>query len=195
MGSSTARMRCPVPSDVSIVNLQSHMHARGFSFSANVVDPARGTPVIMYETTKWIEPPVQSFDPFLMLHEGQMIETRCDYASHEARTIGYGPHSTDEMCQLIGPYFPRDERLEACADAFGKYAAEWIGQGFSDGVTTRSCLECAPEVGGYEYTACIVDACPAISAQVSAVVRCELAHGAGACVTQMEALSQASCSD
>jgi hypothetical protein len=195
MGTSTARVRCPVQSKVSLVNLQSHMHARGTSFSAITTDASKGTPLVMYETTKWIEPPVQSFDPFLMLHEGQTIEIRCDYASHEPRTIGYGPQSTDEMCQLIGPYFPRDERLEACADAHGEYAAEWIGQGLSDGVTTRSCLECAPQIGGHEYAACIFDACPAISARVSAAVRCQLARGAGTCAAQMEALSQASCSD
>ncbi len=107
--------------------------------------------------------------------------------------IPYGPNSTDEMCQLIGPYFPRDERFEACAQAGGDYAAEWVGQGLSDGATTRNCLECAPAVGSHEYVGCIFDACPAIADRVSAVVRCEQIRGAGVCDAEKSALSLANC--
>jgi len=192
IGASTARMRCPVSSDVFIANLQSHMHGRGLLFSASALDPQAQTSNIMYETKKWLEPPVQGYEPYLALHAGQSIETRCDYENTETRTIGYGLLSTDEMCQLIGPYFPRDERLEACANAGGEYAAEWVGQGLSDGITTRACLEGAA-VGSHEYVACIYDACPEIADRVSTVARCELKKGAGACLDELDALSKATC--
>jgi hypothetical protein len=195
MGTSMARMRCPVPKNLFIVNLQSHMHARGTSFSAAVLDEQGESEEIVYETKKWLEPPVSNYEPYLMLRAGNIIEARCAYENHEARNIGYGPNSSDEMCQLIGPYFPRDEHFEACARAGGDYAAEWIGQGSSDGVVTRSCLECAQTVASPEYVACIFDACPAIADRVSAVVRCELARGLGACDVEKAALSQANCND
>ncbi|MBK9261716.1 MAG: hypothetical protein IPM54_18185 [Polyangiaceae bacterium] len=192
MGTSRARMRCPVPSDVFIVNLQSHMHARGLSFSAEAFDSGGMSSGIMYETQKWLEPPVQSYKPFMELSAGQTIEMQCNYASSEARTIGYGPQASDEMCQLIGPYFPRDERFEACANAGGVFAAEWIGHGSSSGKKTRECLECG--IDSPDYVGCIYDACPAIAARVSAAVRCELARGARACAAEMNALAQATCS-
>jgi Copper type II ascorbate-dependent monooxygenase, C-terminal domain len=195
MGASTARMRCPVSRELLVVNLQSHMHARGVSFAATVVNASSEPSKVIYETMKWIEPPVSSFEPYLTLHAGDKIETNCAYENHETRTIGYGPNSSDEMCQLIGPYFPRDENFETCARAGGDYAAEWVGEGLSDGATTRTCLECAPAVAGHEYVSCIFNACPAISERVSALVRCELAHGAGVCLAEKAALSQAKCKD
>ncbi len=195
IGTSTARLRCPVSRDLSIVNLQSHMHARGVSFSANVLKTKGKSSEVVYETDKWLEPPVTSYDPFLKLRAGEIIETRCTFENPEVRTIGYGPNSTDEMCQLIGPYFPRDKHFEACALANGDYAAEWVGQGLSDGAKTRHCLDCAPEVGSHEYVGCIFDACPAIADRVSALVRCEIVRGVGACDVEKAALSQANCND
>jgi hypothetical protein len=35
LGSSSARMRCPVPHDVNLVTLTSHMHRRGVHFRAD----------------------------------------------------------------------------------------------------------------------------------------------------------------
>jgi hypothetical protein len=194
MGTSIARMHCPIPSDVFVVNLQSHMHERGTSFAATVVDEKGRLLKKLYETKRWIEPPVESYHPFLMLRAGETLETRCDYENPEARAIVYGPRSSDEMCQLIGPYFPRDPKFEACANAQGEFAAQWVGHGLSDGVKTHDCL-CGSPVGSPEYVACVFDACPAIADRVSAVVRCELAQGSGACDVEKAALSQATCHD
>ncbi len=193
MGTSSARMQCPVPSDLSIVSLQSHMHARGVGFEAMVVEKSGASSKTIYQTKNWVEPPVESYAPFLALSKGQTIELRCDYASTESRAIGYGPQSTDEMCQLIGPYFPRDKRFEKCKNEGGQDAVQWIGQGTSDGVTTRTCIECATSVGGHEYVACMVESCPAIAEQLSTVVRCHLARGAAACNAELETLSNATC--
>ncbi len=194
---STARMRCPVPSDVFVVNLQSHLHARGVGFAA-LVWPENGMGAeVVYETKKWLEPPVVTYEPYLTLHAGEVLETRCDFQNHETRDIGYGPRSTDEMCQLIGPYFPRDEHFEKCADGVGQLAAEWVGQGTADGATTRNCLDCAAKVGDSDYAACVLDACPAIGERVSAVVRCEMTRGlkAAACDGEKNALSKSACLD
>jgi len=190
---SMAEMRCPIPSNVSIVNLQSHMHARGVEFSAAVYNDNRASREILYATQKWLEPPVKTYDPYLHLSAGDWLETRCSYENHEGRVIEYGPRSSDEMCQLIGPYFPRDERFESCMNDAGEWAAQWVGHGAADGATTKSCFECAPEVGGPEYVACMAEACPDIAERVSAVVRCELLRGIGACDIERVALSTAVC--
>jgi Copper type II ascorbate-dependent monooxygenase, C-terminal domain len=195
LGTSIAEMHCPVPSDVFLANLQSHMHARGGFFSAAVHRKNEAFREVLYETQKWIEPPVETYDPYLFLHAGDRLETRCDYNNHEGREIGYGPNSSDEMCQLIGPYFPRDEAFEACANKAGELAATWVGHGLADGAATRSCLECATEVGGPEYVRCMFDACPAIAERVSEVVRCGVQRGAGACGVELAALSAAVCAD
>lgn len=193
MQHSTARMRCPIPSDVFVVNLQSHMHARGVGFSALVRSAQDAESKVVYETKKWLEPPVVTYDSYLALRTGDILETHCDFQNHETRDIGYGPRSTDEMCQLIGPYFPRDEYFETCTNSVGNFAAEWVGQGSADGAATRTCLECAAEAGGAGYAKCILESCPAIADRVSAVVRCELQQDSHACDVEKNALSQATC--
>jgi hypothetical protein len=184
LGKSTARMRCPVPSDVSIVNLQSHMHARGTSFTAQALGARRGEAATIYSTTRWSEPPVEVFEPVLSLRAGQAIEFRCDFASTEARPVVHGLTSDDEMCQLIGPYFPRDERFEACANEAGEASATWTGTGNTSGAETLACMRAAPtfsQDSGYEYLGCVLDSCPAIASELSAVVRCHADARSGAC--------------
>jgi hypothetical protein len=196
MGSSSARMRCPVPNNVSIVNLQSHMHARGTSFAASVFSGQNTKGTTVYDTTKWIEPPVEWYDPLLELTAGQAIELRCDYKNAEARNIGYGPQSIDEMCQLIGPYFPRDERFEACSTALGESAATWIGEGSVDGAGTADCVKVAPSIavdGGFALASCVASSCPAIAEEVSVVARCRLDHQEDLCEAELAALSNATC--
>lgn len=196
-GGSTAHLRCPVPSDVSIVNLQSHMHARGIGFSASILDKNTTKETVVYETTRWIEPPVTSYDAFLKLTAGQMIATRCTYQNGEAHDVGYGPKSGDEMCQLIGPYFPRDARFEACATAQGEFAGTWIGEGSADGSQTADCIKESSSFDGEEggsMAACVAASCPAIAEEVSAVMRCQRAHPESECETELETLSKMSCS-
>lgn len=193
LGRAIAEMRCPIPRDVFVVNLQSHMHARGVEFSAAVRDDRGAFREVLYETKKWLEPPVETYDPYLQLRAGDWLETRCSYENTEGRVIEYGPRASDEMCQLIGPYFPRDDRFESCLNDTGEWAAQWVGHGTADGQTTKECFECASEVGSPEYVSCMFDTCPAIADRASAVVRCELMRGKGACDAELAALSIAVC--
>lgn len=194
-GMSTSRMRCPIPANVFVANLQSHMHARGTAFFATIHDEKAARSSTVYQTEKWLEPPVTTYEPYLELQSGQIFETRCDYENHEARAIGYGPQSTDEMCQLIGPYFPRSVDFEDCADASGNHAAQWLGRGSADGPTTLNCFDCSGNIASIEYAACIHEACPSIADRVSALVRCEIAKGFGRCDGEKVALAKASCHD
>ena len=194
-GKASSRMRCPIPENVFVANLQSHLHARGVFFSATARDEKLHQSTVVYETKKWLEPPVTTYEPYLELRAGQFLETRCDYENNEARAIGYGPKSTDEMCQLIGPYFPRNADFESCADASGNDAALWIGQGSADGAATLDCFDCTGSVENLDYVACMYDACPSIAERASAFVRCRLSKDLGSCQGEKLALSKAVCHD
>jgi len=183
-GEASSRMRCPVPADVHVVSLQSHMHERGVSFEATATPPGGGAPVSIYSTSSWQEPPVRDLDPPLFLPKGTTLEIRCNYKSFEPRNVAYGLSSEDEMCQLIGPYFPRNDRFERCEDETGRPAALWIGEGKADGAETLACLASArpaEEDAGYAHLDCVFGACPGVAAEVSALVRCEAGARSGAC--------------
>lgn len=187
-GEAAARMRCPVPADVQVVSLQSHMHARGASFDASLHGPD-GTTTSIYSTTSWQEPPVRELNPPLLFPRGSTLDIRCNYRNAEARPVAYGLSSSDEMCQLIGPYFPRNERFERCEDESGAPSATWVGNGKSSGTETVTCLGEAlkGEKGvGYAYYDCVHRACPAVAAEVSALVRCHEAKRGKDCADRCQ---------
>lgn len=188
-GEATARMRCPVSKDISIVSLQSHMHSRGVRFAAHLAGEAAAANAEIYSTTSWKEPPVAYFDPPLAITAGQAIEYRCDYQSSAPHDVIHGLTEADEMCQLIGPYYPRDERLEACQDEDGGPAATWIGGGSATCGQTLTCLkEAAPieEDGGKEAWGCVLNSCPGAAEPVSDLVRCRLTRSRGECSDECE---------
>ncbi|MDI1444473.1 hypothetical protein [Polyangium sp. 6x1] len=194
-GEAAARMRCPVPADFHVVSLQSHMHARGVSFEASLFGPS-GAPTSIYSTTSWQEPPVRELDPPLLFPRGSTVEVRCNYRSGEARPVAYGLSSSDEMCQLIGPYFPKDERFERCEDASGASAATWVGSGKATGAETVDCLADAmrrEKRVGYGYYDCVNSACASVATEVSAVVRCHQVKRAGDCASRCEGENAADC--
>src|SRR5512140_3223884 len=59
-----AEMSCPVNSDITVLNLQTHMHARGLGGQAFVIPPAaQPLPQMIYESTNWEQVPVKHFQP------------------------------------------------------------------------------------------------------------------------------------
>jgi Copper type II ascorbate-dependent monooxygenase, C-terminal domain len=135
-GTSRARWRCPVHEDITIANVQSHMHARGVGFAAMV----GGEEEPFYENEAWSEVEVKSFEPFLEVPAGSSLEYFCDYRSGEDRVVYQGPRSTDEMCMLIGSYYPADPRTANCEDDSGQTAGEWIGDGSATCAETMECV-------------------------------------------------------
>jgi hypothetical protein len=183
-GEATARMRCPISKDISIVSLQSHMHARGVGFSAGLLGAGAAAMGEIYVTEAWKEPPVTEYSPPLTVLAGQVIDYRCDYRSTEAHDVVRGLTEADEMCQLIGPYYPRDTRLEACQNEDGELAATWIGSGTATCGQTLACLLTASPIEkdrGADAWGCVLNSCPAAAEAVSELVRCRLTLGRGAC--------------
>jgi hypothetical protein len=160
-----AHWRCPVYSDITITNVQSHMHARGTGYSARVDGNAP-----FYTSSHWENVPVNSID--LSVKAGSKLDYYCDYRNSESRHVYQGPRSSDEMCMLIGSYYPADPRTANCLDESGMLpGGDWIGQGTATCQQTMGCLQGAgSELGA--VTDCMVAAKPEVSVELSAALRC-----------------------
>jgi len=109
-----------------------------------------------------------------------------------------GLTTRDEMCVLLGTYFPRDPLVEGCDDAEGFSAETWVGSGTATCADTLSCALAAKnpnDDGGDELFGCVVDSCPGAAEEVSSVLHCYNSGGRGACASacEMDANSCSSC--
>lgn len=181
-GDGRARWRCPVSRDITITNLQSHMHKRGVGYEARITDGA-----VIYQSDAWQHVPVERFPGGLAVPAGASLDYYCDYRNAEARTVYQGPRTTDEMCMLIGSYYPADRNLSNCLDADGAPAGEWIGNGTATCAATMTCLQSA---GGLTAAIdCMDAASPTVSRSTSAVLNCLIsrANPGVACADQIAA--------
>ncbi len=169
-GTSRARWRCPVLSDITVANVQSHMHRRGVGYEASVV----GQAAPFYASTEWEDVPVAKFEPGMQLHAGDVLDYHCDYANPENRDVYQGPRSKDEMCMLIGSYYPADFATAGCVDAQGRLNGEWVGNGTKSCAETLGCVQTGLGAGGglEAVTDCMDVADPAVAKESSASVNC-----------------------
>jgi hypothetical protein len=182
--SASARMRCPISRDISIVSLQSHMHRRGVGFSASLVRAEGGAMEEIYAHNEWEQVPAKVFDPLLSIKAGEALDFRCDYANTESRDVIQGLTTKDEMCVLLAPYYPADPLLDACLDSNGIPAETWIGSGTASCAESLSCVANttpAYEDGGSALYSCILNSCPGVATEISDVIRCQFTEGRGAC--------------
>jgi hypothetical protein len=157
--------RCPVYRDITIANVQSHMHARGVGYEARVDD---GAP--FYVNDRWEGVPVKSFEGFTV-KAGSKLDYHCDYRNTGGAPVYMGPRTSDEMCMLIGSYYPADPRTSSCLDETGELpGGEWIGQGTA---TCQQTLGCVQEAQGLQaITDCMLAASPSVSRESSDLLRC-----------------------
>lgn len=183
-GRATARMRCPVQKGIQIISLQSHMHRRGVGFVADLTDGAGEKLEQIYTSSSWEDVPIHPFDPPLPVKAGQALDYRCHYENREPRDVAQGLTTKDEMCMLIGPYFPRDRHLEECQDESGASAATWIGDGTASCRETLDCLRRATPAeddGSALRHGCVMKSCPGAAVPISNMVRCRDAALADTC--------------
>ena len=168
--SSRARWRCPVHRDITIMNVQSHMHARGVDFAATVEGEEP-----FYTNTQWEAVPVGSFETGLHISAGSRLDYYCDYNNAGSTDVYQGARSTDEMCMLIGSYYPADPATANCLDpSLENLAGEWIGNGTATCSETLDCVSGALASEDFlpELTDCILDADPAVSREASQMALC-----------------------
>lgn len=173
MGTATARMQCPVGRDLTLVNAQSHMHARGVGYVANVVDPALQTSTEVYTGTEWAEVAARKLTPPPLVKAGSFIDFKCTYQNALARPVNQGFTTNDEMCVFWGLYYPRDLKTEYCSlnnDFSGiAFGGNWVGDGTKTGAETLACMQAAV---GKDLYQCVTNSCPKISVQASNAARC-----------------------
>lgn len=169
-GGGRARWRCPVHADITIANLQSHMHRRGVGYRASIEGGA-----VLYQTDRWQDVPVERYQPGVVVPAGARLDYQCDYQNAEDRTVYQGARSTDEMCMLIGSYYPADPRTAHCQDAGGGAGGEWVGNGTATCAATLACLQGAADERA--MIDCMDAAAPGIARESSAVLNCVINRG------------------
>lgn len=192
MGDASATLHCPVPADVSLAFVSSHMHKRGTFFEATTDDEAANELLggTLYETEEWAEPVPRVFDGATspMLRAGSTISYTCDFANPDPFTVVQGPSAdTNEMCMFVGMYWPKQD------DNF-----EWCYDGVTDAGGTLSAAEtlmCLVECGGGDPECaggCWQNACPNAPMKVSSMRDC-LPSCLGQCVGGLDSESCSSC--
>ncbi|HTN86391.1 MAG TPA: hypothetical protein VL242_21975 [Sorangium sp.] len=179
-GTSSSQMRCTTDTDISVVRIQSHMHRRGVGYVARKVD-ADGKTTELYAHDRWEGVPSQEFTPFLEVKAGEALEYRCDFKNTEDRNIAQGPTTKDEMCMLIGPYFPRSEAYENCENEAGFFTPTWTGSGTSTCAEAVSCINSTANGDDAAFYGCVVNTCANVGPQISEVLSCQINGGYGAC--------------
>ncbi|MDC3959232.1 hypothetical protein KEG38_35590 [Polyangium jinanense] len=170
-----ARMRCPVHTDITIANVQSHMHARGVGYAASIVGQADP----FYTSTQWENVAVKDFGEGLQVKAGEWFDYWCDYSNAETRDVFEGPRSTDEMCMLLGSYYPADSATAHCRaepDVPGQpnfIGAEWVGNGKATCAESFACVQQAISAS-QEITPCVTSSDAAVSREFSDALRCFL---------------------
>jgi hypothetical protein len=164
---SRASWSCPVYRDITISNAQSHMHARGVGYEARVDAAAP-----FYVNDRWEAVPVQHYDN-LVVPEGARLNYHCDYQNTEDHAVYQGPRSTDEMCMLIGSYYPADPRTANCLDPTGNLpGGDWIGNGTATCAQTMGCVQDTAPNDLAAVTDCMLAADPAVAHATSELLRC-----------------------
>lgn len=152
---ASAKMACPVSSDVTLAAQVSHMHKRGMGYKATLLDgdPLAGGKAIetLYDGSEWDEPIARVNSPALELKAGQWIQWQCDYLNDEDVNVSQGQETTDEMCMFRGTYWPRSDAMDWCM-ASGSTdwysAARPLTSGTMNGQQFVDCYTSSPQVFG-----------------------------------------------
>jgi Copper type II ascorbate-dependent monooxygenase, C-terminal domain len=196
---NSATMSCPIAKDIKLLNMQSHMHRRGVGYVANLTDGKGEKLQELYTNDLWEGVPIKRYGAGLDIKAGQRLDYRCDYNNAEDRDIIQGLTTEDEMCVLLGVYYPRDTHLERCEDENGDRNGTWIGSGKALCGDSFKCILDAlrgPEdEAEAAYFGCVVDACPGVAPELSGLVACQISVGYGACDDACEKLTAPSCMD
>jgi hypothetical protein len=114
-------MTCPIPQDINLAFLWSHMHKRGTHFVVTTDDPIAAEKLggaMLYEEHDWSEPKPREYPEGeeYELHAGSHITFSCEFQNDSDDTFKFGNSAeTNEMCILHGMYWPRMSTLsEQC---------------------------------------------------------------------------------
>ena len=169
-------MSCPVTSDVTLTTRQTHMHKQGLGGAANLEDSAGSVLQQLYTSNTWSDPTVTQW-PHRAWRCSRVSRstTSATTRTTATTTIIQGLSAqTNEMCVLVGAYYPRDTKFETCGTT-GSFqdqgtAATYIGTGTATCTATLGCLQGATTEES--FFSCMVDSCPAAAAALTKFLDC-----------------------
>jgi len=185
---ATARMRCSVGSEIMLTNIQSHMHRRAVNYEAMLSDKSGQQLESLYKNDDWENVPVKKFEPGKLIPAGSSLDYHCDYKNSESHDIRQGPSTKDEMCMLIGSYYPRNRELEGCQKP------TWYGNGNKSCSSQLSCAVVA--LGGGSFTDvidCVADSCSSVGKQLTDALFCVLEQSSTGCRAQCQSPGGGDC--
>ncbi|HRI50545.1 MAG TPA: hypothetical protein PLW65_10220 [Pseudomonadota bacterium] len=175
-GTATARMRCSVSSEILLTNIQSHMHRRAVNYEAMLSDKSGQALESLYKNDDWENVPVKKFEPGKVIPAGSSFDYHCDYKNTEPHDIRQGPSTKDEMCMLIGSYYPRNREIENCQKA------TWYGNGNKSCSSQLSCAVVALGGGNFnDVLDCVSDSCSSVGKQLTDALFCVLEQANTGC--------------
>lgn len=190
MSKASARMGCKVTTDITLTNIQSHMHKRGVDYQADLRDENGGLVKTLYTNREWENVPVGKFDPGLPIKKGSTLDYRCDYQNTEDRDISQGPSTKDEMCMLIGSYYPHTPETGFCFErTFIGTGTNTCGQAYSCALLSAA----SGDDGG--FFGCVVESCPAVAPQLTEAIRCFFNRGGNTCRDACKTPTDAKCQE
>jgi len=175
-GEASARMRCRIDKEITLSNIQSHMHKRGVNYSADLLDPSAKFIETLYTNTDWENVPVKEWKPGRVIPAGSFLDYHCDYKNSENRTVLQGQSTRDEMCMLLGSYYPRHDELAFCNNPI------FVGSGQkSCGASLKCSIDALKGGDNSALYGCVVDSCPAAAVELTTALTCMYSRGGGAC--------------
>lgn len=108
---ATAGNECVFPRDASVVSMTSHSHDRTTLVTANRWDGAAAEGEEVFRSERWDEPAVLFFEQGLEVKGGQGFSFTCHYRNDDAFEVTYGETASEEMCYLLGYYYPGPDTI------------------------------------------------------------------------------------
>jgi hypothetical protein len=184
---ATATARCPIPTAITLLTGETHMHRRGIEQEVFVDRPSQPAAAPFLRSTSWEHP--TPWTGTMPIEAGSSIRFRCRYRNDEDREIVQGQSTTDaEMCMFWGYYYPAfdDPYLEAC------FGITEFGTGDKTCAQTTECLQGCPPAEGPKLSGarvdldpclqrCMVASCPSAGALIDAQNTCIDQHCSEAC--------------
>ena len=188
---SQATMRCPIPSDITLLTAASHMHKRGTQFDA-FIDPPSGpiTKTPFYTSKDWQNADVLPAP--VKISAGSKLRFGCTYDNTGGDKEYFEGESAEnnEMCLFGGLYYPE----MGLPSDFCQTGRDRLGSGKVSCVDTLSCLKaCTENTCGDK---CVVASCPGASAPLLDYQQCTKTSCAAECKTKglaCDACGEAKC--
>lgn len=193
---SIMRSGCDIDHDITLTNAQSHMHARGVGYWAELTQNGETTEI--YANSHWENVPVAQFDGGLHIPAGSRIEYACEYRNDEARDVFQGAKTTDEMCMFIASYYPATVKQTFCSasedEDLANLGQHWYGDGNASCGQFIGCISALEDEDEHGLQRCVAETDPAVGEIVTNLLRCVFTHEQSdpiaACASEIEACQQ-----